>query len=67
MLLLCLVHITLVTYYSVSNMNGIIMESIEETISNEYVDNLIDAIKLTQNIKKRPDCFVIYDYLSKSL
>ena len=67
MLLLCLVHITLVTYYSVSNMRGIIMESIEETISNEYVDNLIDAIKLTQNIKKRPDCFVIYDYLSKSL
>ena len=48
-------------------MNGIIMESIEETISNEYVDNLIDAIKLTQNIKKRPDCFVICDYLSKSL
>ena len=48
-------------------MNGIIMESIEETISNEYVDNLIDAIKLIQNIKKRPDCFVIYDHLSKSL
>ena len=45
MLLLCLVHITLVTYYSVSNMNDIIMESSEETISNEYVDNLIvDAI-----------------------
>ena len=45
MLLLCLVDITLVTYCSVSNMNDIIMESIEETISNEYVDNLIaDAI-----------------------
>ena len=44
------------------------METIEEAITNEDLDNIIlNAIKSIRNIKKRPDCSVIYDYLSKLL
>ena len=50
----------------VSNVNGIITETIDETFANEYLDNLvINALKLIRNIKKLPDCSVIYDYVSK--
>ena len=39
------------------------METIDEAIANENLDNLIlNAIKSIRNVKKRPDCFVIYDY-----
>ena len=44
------------------------METIDEAIANEDLDNLIlNAIKSIGNIKKRPDCSVIYDYLIKLL
>ena len=37
-------------------------------ITIEDLDNIIlNAIKSIRNIKKRPDCSVIYDYLSKLL
>ena len=50
----------------VSNVNGITTETIDETFANEYLDNLvINALKLIRNIKKLPDCSVIYDYVSK--
>ena len=40
----------------------------DEAIANEDLDNLIlNAIKSIRNIKKRPDCSVIYDYLIKLL
>ena len=40
------------------------METIDEATANEDLDNFIlNAIKLIRNIKKRPDCSVIYDYL----
>ena len=52
----------------VSNINDIITETIDETIATEDLDNLIlNAIKLTRNIKKHPDCSVIYVFLSKLL
>ena len=52
----------------VSNINDITTETIDEVIANEDLDNLIStAIKSIRNIKKRPDCFAICDYLSKSL
>ena len=52
----------------VSNINDITMETIGVAIANEDLDNLIlNAIKSVRNIKKRPDCSVIYDYLCKSL
>ena len=38
------------------------METIDEAIANENLDNLIlNAIKSIRNVKKRPDCSVIYD------
>ena len=46
----------------------ITIETIDEAIANEDFDNLIlSAIKSKRNIKKRPDCSVIYDYLIKLL
>ena len=52
----------------VSNIKDITTEAIEEVIANEDLDNLIlNAIKSIKNIKKRPDCSVIYDYLIKLL
>ena len=52
----------------VSNINDITMETIGVAIGNEDLDNLIlNAINSVRNIKKRPDCSVIYDYLCKSL
>ena len=48
--------------------NFITMETLEETITNNDLDDLIlNAIKSVRNKKKRPDCSSIYDYLSKSL
>ena len=48
--------------------NCITMETLEETISNNDLDDLIlNAIKSILNNKKRPDSSSIYDYLSKSL
>ena len=53
---------------AVSNSNDITLETIEEAITNEYLDILIfNAIKSIRNIKKRPDCLSICDHLSKSL
>ena len=53
---------------AVSNSNDITLETIEEGITNEYLDILIfNAIKSIRNIKKRPDCLSICDHLSKSL
>ena len=50
----------------VSNINDITRDTISETIANEDLDNLIiNSIKSIRNIKKRPDCCVIYDYLRK--
>ena len=52
----------------ISNINNITTDTIEEAIANKDLDNLIlNAIKSIRNIKKRPDCSVIYDYLSKLL
>lgn len=52
---------------AVSNTNDIIMETTEEAISDEYLDNLIlAAVKSVWDIKKHLDCLFIYDYLSKS-
>ena len=52
----------------VSNINDITMETIGVAIANIDLDNLIlNAIKSVRNIKKLPDCSVIYDYLCKSL
>ena len=52
----------------VSNINNITIETIDEKIANEHLDNLIlNAIKSIRNIKKRPDCSTIYDYLIKLL
>ena len=52
----------------VSNINDITTDTIDEAIANEDLDNVIlNAIKSIRNIKKRPDCSVIYDYLSKLL
>ena len=51
-----------------SNINDITTETINEAIVNEDLDNLtLNAIKSIRNIKKRPDCSVIYDYLIKLL
>ena len=48
--------------------NCITMETFEEIITNNDLDDLIlNAIKSIRNNKKRPDCSSIYDYLSKSL
>ena len=48
--------------------NCITMETLEETITNYDLDDLIlNAIKSIRNNKKRPDCSSIYDNLSKSL
>ena len=45
----------------VSNIDDITKDTIDEAIANEDLDNLmLNAIKLTRNIKKRPDCSVIY-------
>ena len=53
---------------AVSNSNDITLETIEEAITNEYLDILIfNAIKSIRNIKKHPDCWSICDHLSKSL
>ena len=53
---------------AVSNSNDITLETIEEAITNEYLDILIfNAIKSIRNIKKRPDCLSICNHLSKSL
>ena len=53
---------------AVSNSNDITLETIEEAITNEYLDILIfNAIKSIRNIKKRPDCLSLCDHLSKSL
>ena len=44
------------------------METLQETITNNDLDDLIlNAIKSIRNNKKRPDCSSIYNYLSKSL
>ena len=44
------------------------METIDEATANEDLHNLIlNAIKSIRNIKKCPDCSVIYDYLIKIL
>ena len=52
----------------VSDANGITMETIEEAISKEYLDNLIlDAVKSMPEVKNRPDYLFKCDYLSKSL
>ena len=52
----------------VSKIKDITTETIDEAIANEDLNILIlDAIKLIRNIKKRPDCSVIYDYLIKLL
>ena len=52
----------------VSNINDITIETTDEAIANEDLDNLIlNAIKSIRNIKKRPDCSVIYGYLIKLL
>ena len=52
----------------VSNIKDITTETTDEAIANEDLNILIlDAIKLIRNIKKRPDCSVIYDYLIKLL
>ena len=49
----------------VSNINDITTETIDEAIANEDLDDLIlNAIKPIRNTKKRPDCSVIYDYLT---
>ena len=46
----------------------ITIETIDEAIANEDFDNLIlSAIKSKRNIKKRPDCSVMYDHLIKLL
>ena len=50
------------------NTNCITMETLEETITNNDLDDLIlNTIKSIRNNKERPDCSSIYDYLSKSL
>ena len=52
----------------VSNTHDITTKTIDEAIANEDLDNLIlNAIKSIRNIKKRPDCSAIYDYLIKLL
>ena len=52
----------------VSDAYDITMETIEEAISKEYLDNLIlDAVKPMWDVKNRPDDLFKYDYLSKSL
>lgn len=52
----------------VSDAYDITMETIEEAISKEYLDNLIlDAVKSMWDVKNRPDYLFKYDYLSKSL
>ena len=44
------------------------METLEETIANNDLDDLIlNAIKSIRSNKKRPYYSSIYDYLSKSL
>ena len=43
------------------------METTDEVIVNEYLNSLVlNTLKSKRNIKKYPDCPVIYDYLSKS-
>ena len=50
----------------VSNINDITTDTIDEAIANEDLNNpIINGIKSIRNMKKRPDCSVIYDYLSK--
>ena len=52
----------------VSNINKITTDTIYRAITKEDLSNLIlNAIKSTRNIKKRTDCSIIYDYLSKLL
>ena len=44
------------------------MATDDEAISNEYIDDLImNVIKSIRNMKKRPDCSSISDYISKLL
>ena len=53
---------------AVSNINNITATTIDGAIASKDLDNLIlNAIKPIRNIKKRPYCSVIYDYLSKAL
>ena len=50
----------------VSNINDINTDTIDEAVANEDLhDLLLNATKSIRNFKKRPDCSVIYDYLSK--
>ena len=44
------------------------MATDEEAMSNECIDNLImNVFKSIRNMKKRPDCSFILDYISKLL
>ena len=44
------------------------METGDEAISNECIDDLIiNVIKSIRNMKKRPDCSSIPDYIIKLL
>ena len=44
------------------------MATVDEVISNEYIDDfIISVIKSIRNMKKRPDCSSILDYISKLL
>ena len=47
--------------------NCITMETLEETITIDLDNLILNAIKSIRNSKKRPDFSSIYDYLSKSL
>ena len=48
--------------------NDITMETIENKISNDELDNLVlNTIATIRKNKKRPDSSSIFDYLSKSL
>ena len=52
----------------VANINNINTKNIDELITNKDLDNIIlNTIKSRKNIRKRPDCLVIYHYLSKLL
>ena len=52
----------------VANINNINTKNIDELITNKDLDNIIlNTIKSRKNIRKRPDCPVIYHYLSKLL
>ena len=50
------------------NIKHITMATVDEVISNEYIDDfIISVIKSIRNMKKRPDCSSILDYISKLL